>query len=44
LNKASNANGTDGSDVWEGVGEIADVSVGIKLVGLFSGVPKGAGV
>lgn len=44
LNKASIANGTDGKDVGEGVGEVAGVAVRIKTVGIFSRVFAGAAV
>jgi hypothetical protein len=42
-NRASKANGTDGSDVGEGVGEVTCVAVSIKLVGIISGVFTGDG-
>ena len=44
LNRASNANGTDGGGVEEEVGEVTGVAVSIKLVGLLPGVFGGAGV
>jgi hypothetical protein len=44
VNKASKANGIDGSGVWERVGKITCVAVGKGLVGLLSGVSTGVGV
>jgi hypothetical protein len=44
LNRASKANGIDGSGVGDGAGEATDVDVGNKTVAVFSGFSTGTGV